>query len=71
MSRRMNETFFYDPHSQETHPDYWDCECLDQYIHHKSVDRCKICGAFEIEQPDSRISELYAMHHKNIRERNE
>ncbi len=71
MSRRMNETFFYNPYSQETDPKYWDCECKDQYIHSKKEGLCILCGTRREDQPDSRISELYNMHYKNIKERNE
>ena len=66
MSRRMNETFFYDPYSQETHPDYWDCECEKNYIHSRKMSSCVYCGASACDQPDSHISELYAMHYKNL-----
>lgn len=42
-----------------TNPQYWDCNCLKNYIHHK-VDRyvCPKCGAKEEEQPDSRVDEI-------------
>ncbi len=64
----MNETFFYDPYSQETHPNYWDCECIEMYIHPKTNKYCNRCGADRDDQPDSRISEMYTMHYKNIKE---
>jgi hypothetical protein len=67
----MTEIFFYDPYSQETHPDYWDCECSDDYIHSKKEGYCILCGAIREDQPDSHISELYDMHYKNIKERHE
>ena len=37
-----------------TNPDYWDCECLWNFIHKKG-DRavCPKCKATEDEQPDS------------------
>jgi hypothetical protein len=42
----------------ETNPDYWDCECDDNYIHKKADQlECSRCGATEEEQPDSRVNE--------------
>lgn len=37
---------------------YWDCECIDNFIHPKSQKECSICGAIAGEQPDSRINEV-------------
>jgi hypothetical protein len=45
----------------ETHPDYWDCECDNDYIHYNSPDGqavCQRCDAHEADQPDSRVNEL-------------
>ena len=39
---------------------YWDCECKDDYIHHKlKGNRCPRCGMSESEMPDSHENELY------------
>jgi len=50
-----------------TNPDYWDCECEDNYIRPKqktgadqSKFECPDCGAREDEQPDSRADEVAA-----------
>jgi len=43
----------------ETNPNYWDCECDQNYIHAKAKTLvCDVCGATEDESPDSRINEL-------------
>ena len=42
-----------------TTPDYWDCECENNYIHPRKHDECKVCGSIEEEQPESRLSEVY------------
>lgn len=39
---------------------YWDCECLKDFIHPKSQDRCDGCGVTAEEQPDSRVNEVLA-----------
>ena len=51
----------------ETNPDYWDCECENDYIRPKqslgadqSKFECHICGASEDTQPDSRVNEVTA-----------
>jgi len=62
----MKEQFFYDPKSTETHPAYWDCECTEQYIHYESECICVSCGARKEDQPNSRVSEIYAMHYRMI-----
>ena len=41
-----------------TTPDYWDCECENNYIHPRKHDECKVCGSIEEEQPESRLSEV-------------
>ena len=42
-----------------TDPNYWDCECEDKYIHHKSARKeCPKCGTFQEDQPDSRVNEI-------------
>lgn len=37
---------------------YWDCECRENYIHHKNLNRCRLCGALRLESPDSRVDEV-------------
>ncbi len=40
--------------------DYWDCDCLSDFIHPKSLKSCGRCGA-DLERdimPDSRLSEI-------------
>jgi hypothetical protein len=39
---------------------YWDCECLNNYIHPKSQKTCFKCCTSSDEQPDSRVSEVIA-----------
>jgi len=42
-----------------TDPNYWDCECDVDYIHHISeVEPCEKCGADPDEQPNSRVNEI-------------
>lgn len=42
-----------------TTPDYWDCNCDENYIHKKTHTLfCDKCGAKEEDQPDSRINEV-------------
>jgi len=42
-----------------TDPNYWDCECEEKYIHHKSARKeCTKCGTFHEDQPDSRVDEI-------------
>ena len=42
-----------------TDPNYWDCECKENYIHHKSARKeCPKCGTYHEDQPDSRVSEI-------------
>jgi len=44
-----------------TVPTHWDCECESKYIHPKSQERCKRCGAHRDEQPDSRAIEVASL----------
>ena len=39
-------------------PDYWDCECRNNYIHKKEETTCRICQTFSENQPDSRVDEV-------------
>ena len=48
-----------DPNSGTT-PQYWDCECEDNYIHPSTQALCETCGVFGDEQPDSRVDEVIA-----------
>lgn len=41
-----------------TTENYWDCNCLKNFIHPKSQKMCYECGAVEEGQPDSRVSEV-------------
>lgn len=38
---------------------YWDCECLTNYIHASWINQCLKCGAAQEDQPNSRIEETY------------
>lgn len=38
--------------------DYWDCECEHEYIHFKTIDKCRLCDAESTSQPDSRFQEV-------------
>ena len=42
----------------ELNPNYWDCECKDDYIHPKSQSICILCDTEPNDQPDSRESEI-------------
>lgn len=53
--KRMTEIFFYNPY---THPDYWNCECKEDYINPKKLIRCIFCGAHKEDQPDSILEEV-------------
>ena len=43
-----------------TTPEYWDCECDKDYIHHAHELFCQRCGAFKDDQPDARVDEVKA-----------
>jgi hypothetical protein len=49
----MNE-----PIEIETTPLFWDCECIEDYIHPKHETVCGRCHAQQEDSPDSRVSEL-------------
>ena len=38
--------------------DYWDCECEAFFIHPKGLKKCRECGAYADDQPDSRENEV-------------
>ena len=44
-----------------TNPNYWDCECVTDYVHLKSEDNCPVCGSYAEDQPDSRSDEVGEM----------
>jgi hypothetical protein len=39
-------------------PEYWDCNCVENYIHKKPKNYCPKCGATEINRPDSWTHEV-------------
>ena len=39
-------------------PDYWDCECRENYLHKKAETKCHVCLAVPDEQPDARVNEV-------------
>jgi len=41
--------------------EYWDCECVENYIHPKSKPICGRCQAKAEDQPDSRANEVAGM----------
>ena len=41
-----------------TTSDYWDCECLYDYIHSSEEDECPKCGARRDESPDATVEEV-------------
>lgn len=45
----------------KTNPEYWDCECEDNYIHRKTDTlTCPICDSNEEDCPDSTQAEIDA-----------
>lgn len=46
----------------DTTPNFWDCECAENYIHRKiDCPYCYKCNRAHHEQPDSRVSEVVKM----------
>ncbi len=41
-----------------TTPDFWDCECEENYIHPTYILYCIFCGANQFDQPNSRVNEV-------------
>ena len=39
---------------------YWDCDCMDDYIHHRSIKYCPECKARRDDQPSARRDEVIA-----------
>ena len=50
--------------------DYWDCECLSNYIHSKKKLECSKCNSLVDEQPDSRQEEVKYYKPMTLKERN-
>lgn len=49
------------PDGLTTNSDYWDCDCKEDYIHHRETeDHCFVCGKDEDEAPESRQDEIDA-----------
>jgi hypothetical protein len=42
----------------ETVDNFWDCECVEDYIHHESCTRCRLCGAESDDRPNSHKGEV-------------
>lgn len=42
----------------ETNPNFWDCECVENYIHSKEISECEKCGTLMIDRTDSRADEV-------------
>lgn len=38
--------------------DHWDCECDADYVHPITETTCSICGAEEVDRPNSRVEEV-------------
>ena len=43
-------------------PEYWDCNCVRNYIHKKPKNCCSKCGAFQEDCSDSRATEVEIMY---------
>lgn len=53
--------------NQQTHDDYWDCECDKNYIHAKSRGTyCSLCKSPEDSMPDSRVLEIYEQYDPDL-----
>ena len=39
-------------------PDYWSCNCAEDYIHSKRVGYCLFCETAKDDQPDARAYEI-------------
>lgn len=38
---------------------FWDCECVDRFIHPHTQSECTRCGAYKEDQPHSIVSEVF------------
>ncbi|MEM6320456.1 MAG: hypothetical protein AAF960_22495 [Bacteroidota bacterium] len=63
--QRMDGRFYQKPPTKEnkmeiiTNPNYWDCECEENFIHPKTVTECPNgCEYDEEFSPDSRENEI-------------
>ncbi|PKA03160.1 hypothetical protein CH375_18635 [Leptospira ellisii] len=63
LTSNLRDRFFpTDLESFDYENDFWDCECDEDFIHHKAIEsECSRCGTFEEEQPDSIPSEVIAL----------
>jgi len=43
-------------------PEYWDCECEENYIHKQPRNYCPKCGAVEGDHPGSWVHEVEIMY---------
>ena len=46
------------PEKIVTTPEYWDCNCKNDYIHPKSQKFCSLCNTHQDDAPDSRVYEV-------------
>ena len=46
-------------------PDYWECNCVKNYIHRKPRNYCPVCGSIQIDCPDSRADEVDTIYDPN------
>lgn len=47
-------------------PDFWDCECESNFIHHKNELRCYICGFEADDCPDARLDEVFQVYQNQM-----
>jgi hypothetical protein len=43
-------------------PEYWDCKCVENYIHKRPRNYCPKCGAIAINCTDSWVHEVKIMY---------
>lgn len=58
---KFREDILVDELKIVTTPDFWDCECEENFIHPVYEESCPKCGHSREEQPDSRVNEVSAM----------
>ncbi|KAF0153030.1 MAG: hypothetical protein FD143_470 [Ignavibacteria bacterium] len=44
--------------------EYWDCECVENYIHPITENHCEKCNALEEDSPNSRENEVIEYIHR-------
>ena len=50
----------------ETDENYWDCECMHEFIHSKKLGNfCPNCHTFSDDQPDSMVKEVDLFYNKD------